>query len=150
MWRSAMMSAWHIAPVNSGSWTEQQLASVKRAVHIYKQWIRPILRDAKVHHILPRPDGVNWDGMFYWSPSLKAGTVYIFRPDSPEGRKMVKLKGLEPRRNYRLWCEDGSISAGVRRGDELMSKGIEVSLPDSYTRDLIYIEAESSTARRAT
>jgi hypothetical protein len=51
---------------------------VKKATAIYKSWIRPILRGVKVHHILPRPDGYHWDGMFYWSPDLKHGTLYIF------------------------------------------------------------------------
>ena len=37
-----------------------------------------MLKDLQVHHILPRPDDLHWDGMFYWSPGLKRGTLYIF------------------------------------------------------------------------
>jgi hypothetical protein len=82
LWRSSMMNQWQIDPTNSASWTPAQRAKVKRETEIYKSWIRPILQDAEVHHILPRPDGYHWDGMFYWSPSLKHGTLYIFRPNS--------------------------------------------------------------------
>ena len=39
-----------------------------------------MMKDVEVHHILPRPDDFHWDGMFYWSPSFKRGTVYISGP----------------------------------------------------------------------
>lgn len=80
LWRSAMMGAWQIDPTSTAKWTEGERDSARRAAGIYKEWIRPILADVKVHHILPRPDGAQWDGMFYWSPSLKRGTLYIFAP----------------------------------------------------------------------
>ena len=56
-WRSAMMSQWQIDPTHSATWTPEQRAKVRRATEIYKSWIRPILQDVQVHHILPRPDG---------------------------------------------------------------------------------------------
>jgi len=140
LWRSAMMSAWQIAPANSASWTDTERDSVKQATQIYKKWIRPILKDCKVHHILPRPDGIHWDGMFYWSARLKRGTLYIFRPDAVESEKTVKLKGLEAQKSYWVWCEDGAISPGVHTGEELMSEGLTLRLPQVYTSDLIYIQ----------
>ena len=79
----------------------------QRATEIYKSWIRPILRDAEVHHILPRPDGFHWDGMFYWSPSLKHGTVYVYRPNSDQGSQRIPLKGLAPDVQYRVRSEGG-------------------------------------------
>jgi len=41
-----------------------------------------MLWDVKVHHVLPRPDGVRWDGLFYGSPPLRRGTLRICRPES--------------------------------------------------------------------
>ena len=79
LWRSAMMGAWQIDPTDTAKWTEVERKSARQSVRIYKQWIRPLLKDVKVHHILPRPDGRHWDGMFYWSPPLAKGVVYIFR-----------------------------------------------------------------------
>ncbi len=140
LWRSAMMGAWQIAPVNSASWTEIEKESLRRSIEVYKTWIRPILKDVKVHHIFPRPDGVHWDGMFYWSPSLKRGTVYVFRPDAEESRRTVKLKGLDREANYKVWCEDGSISAGIRTGADLVDKGLAILLPKRYTSDLILVQ----------
>jgi alpha-galactosidase len=64
LWRSAMMGAWQIDPTGTLRWTPEQRASAQRDARIYKEWIRPMLKDVKAHHILPRPDGAHWDGMF--------------------------------------------------------------------------------------
>ena len=102
-----------------------------------------MLQDVIVHHILPRPDGQHWDGLFYWSPSLSKGTVYVFRPDSPEERQIVLLKGLQPHREYWVWCEDGSIIPGLQKGEKLMQSGLAVRLRKAYTSDLIFLQAAS-------
>ena len=143
LWRSAMMGAWQIDPTDTSKWTEAERESAAESVHIYKEWIRPMLKDVKVHHILPRPDGQHWDGLFYWSPSLTKGTVYVFRPDSPQDRQIVPLKGLNPHRNYWVWCEDGSIRPGLRKGNELMQTGLSIRLPEPYTSDLIFLQDSS-------
>jgi len=140
LWRSAMMSQWQIDPTNSAAWTPQQRAKVRRATEIYKSWIRPILQDVEVHHILPRPDGYHWDGMFYWSPSLKRGTLYIFRPDTDKDQWQVYLKGLDPDARFTLRAEDHSIPDAVHSGAELMTEGLTIHLPKKYTSDLVYVQ----------
>ncbi len=142
LWRSAMMGAWQIDPTNTQIWTEDERNSAKRSAQLYKTWIRPMLKDVKVHHILPRPDGTRWDGMFYWSPSLKRGTVYVFRPDAKESKQTIRLKGLEGLKNYWVGCEDGSVAPGIQPGEQLMKKGLTVTLPQCYTSDLIFIQDE--------
>lgn len=142
LWRSAMLGTWVLDPKHLGAWTEEQRLSVKRATAIYRQWLRPVIQDCVVHHVLPRPDGKNWDGMFYWNPGLKRGTLYVFRPDAPENRKTVKLKGLDARKKYWLWCEDGSIRPGIRTGKDLMTVGLDILLPGAYTSDLIFVQDE--------
>jgi hypothetical protein len=139
-WRSAMMSAWQIDPTNTASWTSEEKAGVRRATQIYKEWVRPMLRDVKVHHILPRPDDYHWDGMFYWSPSLKRGTVYIFRPNNDQLYQRVRLKGLVAGQRYKVRSEDRSVQEGVLSGAELMNAGLRIKLPEKYTSDLIYLE----------
>jgi hypothetical protein len=140
LWRSSMMNQWQIDPTNSASWTPEQRAKVRRATEIYKSWIRPILKDVQVHHILPRPDGYHWDGMFYWSPSLKQGTLYIFHPNSDTATQNVSLKGLEPGQSYRVRSEDHSTAEKIYSGQQLMNGALTVHLPDKYTSDLIYLE----------
>jgi alpha-galactosidase len=139
-WRSAMMSQWQIDPTNSSSWTPDQRAKVKRSTEIYKSWIRPILQDVEVHHILPRPDGYHWDGMFYWSPSLKRGTLYIFRPNSSVKASQIFLAGLTPDAKYKIRTEDHSTTDSTYSGRDLMNKGLNIALPGVYTSDLVYVE----------
>jgi alpha-galactosidase len=143
LWRTAMMGAWQIDPTDTPKWTDEERESARRSALVYKEWVRPILQDAKVHHILPRPDGKQWDGMFHWSPSLEKGTLYIFRPESEESAKTVKLKGLEPQGQYWLWSEDGSIAPAQRTGEELMQAGLAIALPGQYTSDLIFVQDAS-------
>jgi hypothetical protein len=139
-WRSSMMNQWQIDPTHSATWTQKQRDGVKRATEIYKTWVRPMLPDAQVHHILPRPDGYHWDGMFYWSPSLKRGTLYIFRPDSDRKAMLVPLKGLAPNTKYKIGTEDHSTREAIYSGTELMDTGLAIQLPGKYTSDLIYLE----------
>ncbi len=140
LWRSSMMNQWQIDPTNSAAWTPEQRDKVKKATETYKTWIRPILQDVKVHHILPRPDGYHWDGMFYWSPSLKRGTLYIFRPNSDTPAQNVVLKGLEPGTSYKVRTEDHSTKEATYTGEELMTSGLAIQLPAKYTSDLVYLE----------
>src|SRR6202022_1276610 len=139
-WRSSMMNAWQIDPTHSATWTRKQRDEVKRATEIYKSWIRPILLDVQVHHVLPRPDGYHWDGMFYWSPSLKRGTLYIFRPNSAQNTQQVALKGLSPGGRYEIRSEDKTTTRATYSGTYLMTRGLDIRLPSKYTSDLIYVE----------
>jgi hypothetical protein len=139
-WRSSMMNQWQIDPTHSATWTQKQRDEIKRSTQIYKEWIRPMLPDAEVHHILPRPDGFHWDGMFYWSPSLKHGTLYIFRPNSDRKSMPVPLKGLEPEGRYSVRTEDHSTADKTYSGAELMDAGLPIELPAKYTSDLVYLE----------
>ncbi len=143
LWRTAMMGAWQIDPTDTPQWTEEEKSSVRRSVEIYRQWIRPMLADVKVHHILPRPEGIHWDAMFYWSPSLQRGTLYVWRPDSPDARQQIRLKGLEPDEMYWLWSEDGSLLPELKSGAELTGSGVEIELPAAYSSDLIFLQDQS-------
>jgi alpha-galactosidase len=139
LWRSAMMGAWQIDPTRSKDWSPEAKESAKKAAQTYKDWVRPMLKDVKVHHVLPRPDGVHWDGLFYWSPGLRRGTLYVFRPDAAEERQTVRLKGLEAGKKYWVWSEDGSVEAGERSGEELMAAGLSPTLATRYSCDLVYV-----------
>jgi hypothetical protein len=140
LWRSGMMGAWDLALTESKNLTREQRLGIRRSTDIYKSWIRPVLQDAHVHHILPRPDGIHWDGMFYWNAAIKKGTVYIFRPNSEQPHQLIFLAGLDPKKTYKLHGEDGSIQAGNFSGEALMRQGIDVRLPGKFTSDLVYIE----------
>jgi len=99
-----------------------------------------VLQDAHVHRILPRADGVHWDGMFYWNAAIKKGTAYIFRPNSEQTHQVIFLAGLDLKKTYRIHGEDGSLQAGTFSGDALMNQGMEVRLTNKFSSELVYVE----------
>ncbi|MFI5386621.1 MAG: NPCBM/NEW2 domain-containing protein [Fimbriimonadales bacterium] len=139
LFRSAMMTAWDLAPTDSKDWTAEEKAAGRAAVRTYKEWIRPILQDCKVHHVLPRPDGKHWDGMFFWSQKPRKGTLFVFRPDSAIGSQVVRLAGLDRAKKYLVWSEDGSIQPARLTGHDLMDRGIALELPAPYTSDIVHV-----------
>ena len=78
--------------------------------------------------------------MFYWSPSLTRGTLYIFRPNSDTVTQRIPLKGLAPTTKYQVRAEDHSTAESTYTGAELMNDGLLIHLPGKYTSDLIYLE----------
>jgi alpha-galactosidase len=140
LWRSAMMGAWDLALTDSAKLTLEQKQRIRHASDIYKSWIRPILADAHVQRILPRPDGTHWDGLFYWNAAIGKGTAYVFRPNSEIAHQAVLLAGLDPDKSYRIRTEDGSVAEGSRKGRTLMTDGLDIRLPGRFTSDLIYVE----------
>lgn len=143
LFRSAMMTAWDLAPTDSKHWTAEEKASARASTRVYREWLRPILQDCQVHHVLPRPDGKHWDGMFFWSEKLRKGTLFVFRPDSMDDSEVVKLAGLDPSKKYLVWSEDESTGFFVQDGKALMEKGIHIDLLARYTSDLIHLQDAS-------
>jgi alpha-galactosidase len=140
LWRSGMMGAWDLALTESANLTDKQRHQIRRSTDIYKSWIRPVLQDAHVHHILPRPDGAHWDGMFYWNASIGKGTAYVFRPNSARSNQLIYLAGLDSRKNYMIRSEDGAVRAGRFSGEALMNRGLEVHLASTFSSELVYVE----------
>ncbi len=141
LWRSAMMGAWQMDLVESAKLTERQKADIRKSTQTYKSWVRPVLEDPKVHRILPRADGMHWDGMFYWNARIGKGTAYVFRPNSDKTWQLIQLKGLDPAVRYRIRGEDGALEEQTQTGKALMEDGFRVTLPNRFTSEIIFVEA---------
>ncbi|MBM4043261.1 MAG: alpha-galactosidase, partial [Planctomycetes bacterium] len=143
--RSASLGApeWFIDAPNGGNgtapWTDDEKAAVRAAVATYKSRIRPLVRDADLYHILPRPDGRNWDGIQYWDPAAKKGVAILFKPAAGADATSIKLRGLDPGARYRVTFEDGSNPPAERAGAELAA-GLPVTLPGAPISELVFIE----------
>ena len=72
------------------------------------------------------PDGKNWDGIQYYDPAAGKGVVYLFKPAPAADTMVVKLRGVEPGKTYRVTFEDGASPAvkGVRES----IKGLKITL----------------------
>ncbi|MHB8866970.1 MAG: hypothetical protein ACYC6N_31795 [Pirellulaceae bacterium] len=144
--RSASLGApyWHPDAPNGGNggpeWSDSQKRLIKQAVHTYKTKIRPLVRTANLYHILPRPDDKRWDGIEYFDPVSKKGAIYIFRPDNSEDRQVVRLKGLDAKATYWLWCEDGSMAPHQASGEDLMGTGFTMILLQPFSSDIVFLQ----------
>jgi hypothetical protein len=139
MLRSGMMG-WTTLMLDTTTWSPAQHHAARQLFQLYKQRLRPLIRDASLYHVSPRPDGIHWDGIEYWDPSAKTGVVFAFRgsiPDEPLHR--FSLKGLDPQKRYQLHCEDGSAADAQLSGKDLMAFGLAVHLSDPLSSELIFI-----------
>lgn len=138
--RSGMMG-WCTVMQDTRTWTPEQHAAAQQAFALYKERLRPLIRDADLYHISARPDGVHWDGIEYWAPGSGRGVVYAFRGTAPdEVRHSFVLQGLRADRSYHLRFADHSSPDGVVRGRELMNAGLKVALPLPDSSELVFIE----------
>ena len=150
--RSASLGAayWHPDAPNGGNggpvWSAQQRTDIKRAVATYKQKLRPLIRNADLYHIFPRPDGKRWDGIEYFDPTARKGVVYLFKSAAGTDATGVKFRGLRADARYRVTFEDGSNPAIDKTGKELAS-GINVTLKGSPVSELMFFEEIASETR---
>jgi alpha-galactosidase len=143
MLRSGMMG-WLTIMLDMTAWTEQQREAAKQEIQLYKQELRPLIRDADLYHIGPRPDGIRWDGTEFFNPKRGKGVVYAFRGSTEtENEQKFKLYGLIPAKKYRLRFHDHSAPDRTVSGRELLESGLAVNLSVPNSSELILINENS-------
>ena len=99
---------------------------------LYAAKLRPIIRDGDLYHVLPRPDGTNWDGVMYADADSAEdikGVLFAFKPSTEaENEKNVKLRGLNADTMYRVVFEDGTSPEYVASGVSLMNDGVTIKI----------------------
>ena len=139
MIRSGMMG-WFTLMLDTSRWTPRELQVARRQISVYKSWIRPLINQGNLYHITERPDGVRWDGMQYFDGRTGKGVVFAFRGKRDAKGHVFKLKGLRSDRTYRVWCEDASNPARIMSGGQLMSSGLDMSLENPESSEIIYLQ----------
>jgi alpha-galactosidase len=115
---------------------------------------RPILEEGKANRkfwygdLYPlTPVSVNPDQYLafeFFRPDLSEGIVLAFRRARCTDRDLVlNLKGLDAAKKYWVWSQDGSISAAVCSGEELMNKGVVLRIPGPRASEIICVRDES-------
>jgi hypothetical protein len=139
MLRSGMMG-WFTVMIDTTTWTAEQHETARKAIALYKEKLRPLIRDAQLYHVSARPDGVHWDGMEYWDAKRKQGVLYAFRgsAEDEDGHAFV-LAGLDAAKRYRLHFEDGSGTDRDAPGRELMMEGVKVHLEHPLSSEMVFV-----------
>lgn len=144
--RSTSMGApeWFLDAPNGGNgsdpWTQQEKDALKACVETYKTKIRPLVRNADLYHILPRPNGTNRDAIEYYDPANGNGAVFLFHPSSESSNEPLRFKGLDTNCKYHVTFEDGTHPPMVKSGAELMDRGLPVTLKGPEASELIFLE----------
>jgi hypothetical protein len=114
----------------------------RQYIALYKEKQRPILRGANVYHILPMADGVNWDGLQFYNPDIRKGSVFLFKPGAEvPANKIIRLKGLEPHGVYTLTFQERKELDCVRTGAQLRTDGVSVTgMKGANASEIIWIE----------
>jgi hypothetical protein len=140
MLRSGMMG-WTTIMQDTTAWTPQQHAVAQEEFATYKEFLRPLIRDADLYHISPRPDGVHWDAIEYFNPADGHGIVYAFRGSvATESRHTFHLRGLSAAKLYQLKFHDHTHSNRIMSGRDLMQKGLPVDLSVPISSELIFLQ----------
>ena len=109
----------------------------------YKNDIRPLIREGNLYHILPRPDGIHWDGLQYIdlnSERVNIGLVCLWKPTNEEGNtKVIKLRGLNEEDTYQLVFHDRPEQNMVKTGKELMEEGFPVTMEEESASEWVWI-----------
>ena len=147
MLRSGMMG-WFTLMLDTATWSDAQRKAAKEEIQLYKDELRPFIRDADLYHISDRPDGIHWDGLEYFDRLRHKGVLYAFRGSiETEKEHIFHLQGLEPTMRYRLrFLEHGAFDR-VADGQDLLEAGLTVSLAGPNSSELIFIDEIKPTSR---
>ena len=110
---------------------------------LYNNVMKPLIRYGDLYHILPRPDGVHWDGLEYIdvdSENEIKGLVMLWKPTDTEGpEKTIYLRGLYENTLYDLRFEDRPEQNCKKTGAELMKDGLSVRIESVSGSEMIWI-----------
>jgi hypothetical protein len=134
------MMGWVTIMQDTTAWTAEQHTAARTEFALYKKALRPLIRDADLYHVSPRPDGVRWDGVQYFDPKRGQGVLYAFRGTTrDEATHSFPLQGLRPARRYRLRFQDHSAADRLVSGSDLLKKGLTVVLPLPQSSELVFL-----------
>jgi alpha-galactosidase len=117
---------------------------VKKYLGIYKDFIRPFHREARVYHhtpVIPGADGSGWAALENVSADRRKAVAGVFRlVNAEEDAYCLRFRGLDPLLRYRLTVEPGGLTAEAD-GLSLVQQGYTVRLDTPLTSRLLLLSA---------
>ncbi len=121
-------------------WADWMADFMRREIAIYKS-IRELIRDAKVYHLTPPPDGTFNDYIQSCQVETGRSVIFVYRQETPSASERVRPKGLLPGAFYRVRFQESARTLRAI-GSELATTGIPVDLPTPWFAEIVYIDPE--------
>lgn len=124
------------------------LALAKKYVALYKDFIRPWQREARLYHhtpVIPGIEASGWCVLENVAADRTRAVAGIFRLINARADEFqFRFRGLDPARRYRVTTEPGGLVCEVS-GLDLREQGLGVRLDTPLTSRLLICEAIDST-----
>ncbi len=135
------MQGWLTIMLDTNAWTPEQHAVAKEEIQLYKDKLRPLIRDAQIYHVAPRPDGIHWDGTEFFDPKTGRGVLYAFHGSNQNDSKhSFRLRGVATDRTYRVTFHDHTVPDRTATGQQLLSDGLALELKLPHSSEIVYLE----------
>ena len=120
------------------------LALAKKYVTLYKDFIRPWHRDARLYHhtpVIPGNEASGWCALENVAADRTRAMAGIFRlVQAREDTFLFRFRGLDPARRYRVTTQPGGLVCEVA-GLDLQERGLCIRLDTPLTSRLLLCEA---------
>jgi len=136
--RSGMFGGPWILMQRLTEWDEAEIRTAAEEVALYKS-LRLRIRDGKVFHLTPRPDGRHNEALQSYDNSTDSAVIFVYRPQSPEDSQTVMPRGLRANFQYRVRLQEAG-TLQLATGGDLMNNGILVPLPEREFAEIVIIE----------
>ncbi len=120
------------------------LEMTKKYISIYKNFIRPFHRDAKLYHhtpVIPGNESSGWCVLENVAADRSRAVAGVFRlVNTLENTYLLKFRGLDPGKRYRVIIEPGSLICEID-GIKLQERGITIQLDTALTSKMLLCES---------
>ena len=130
-----------ISPV-AAEMNKAQANFVRHSVDIYKNFIRKFLPSAKIYHHTPEAKENLSNGCILEiaSPDCRQGALAFFSPSCGKTEVKVSPKGINTGLNYKVTFDNSGTNFNIC-GYELLTGGLQISVPSALSSELILFEA---------
>lgn len=122
-------------------WPNEALEHAADCVERYKRF-RRLIENSDVYHLTPQPAAgltpKGWMAVEFLQPDQHSGLVLAFRLEGGSASKVIKLKGLDPVKRYRVTIQ--GQEAVELTGQSLIERGLKLEASSSWRAQAIEFE----------
>jgi len=104
-------------------------------------------RFRQTYDIFDRATNENWDGCFRFNPEKEGGVLFFYRNNSGDSTRIFKVPCVHADVRYRIYDPENNRTIARLRGSELLSKGLSVTIPETYSARVLGIEKDTASVK---